>query len=115
MASIMKKPSGRWQARVSMKGKAFSVGTFATKKEAEEAAAKFEAEVKPQLILDDPKEILKKELLTWQKRLENYHGSDRILIQCHMDRIEQSIQMYDKMKEEKDREAISKLPSFDIN
>lgn len=114
MASIRKTNSGRWLARVSMKGKAHSVGTFDTKKEAIEAAAKFEQEVKPQLILDNPKELLQKEMIAWKKRLENYIGSDRILIECHIDRIEQSIVMAEKMRLEDEERSIEKLPSFSI-
>jgi hypothetical protein len=125
MASFLKKPNGRWQARVSIKGKAQSVGTFDTKKEAEAAAAKFEAELKPHFSIANLSEELEKELAAWKKHLHDYesihdknpnsnYSLELELIHGRLDRIEKELKIYRNKKRLRERAVLERLPSFNI-
>lgn len=114
MANFTKKPNGRWQARVSIKGVAHSVGTFDTKKEAAEAAERFEREVKPGLIKPSVEELLQKDIDRYKKLLPEYKNGDRIMIELIIDKLEILKSMQSERKLAEEREMINKLPSFSI-
>jgi hypothetical protein len=122
MASIRKTQSGKWSARVSIKGKAQSIGTFPTKKEAEIASAKFEADVKPQFSIPDLKTELESDLKKWKEHLASYElihnktlNSDYSLeietIQNFIAIIEKSLRTFVNRKR---NDTIGKLPSINI-
>jgi hypothetical protein len=113
MASIRKTDSGKWQARISIKGQAKSIGTFATKKEAQEKAAWYEKEIKPEVIKDDLLDMFEKEVLVWQTRLKDFQGEnevlEKVMIQLHLDKIDTTIRTYKREKDERDAKNINSI------
>lgn len=111
MGNLLKKPNGKWQARVSVKGSAHTIGTFETKKEASEAIFRFEKEIKPGLLKPSVEDMLQKDIEKWTKLLPEFKNVDRLTIELVIDKLEILIKEYRKSKKE---DEIEKLPSFSI-
>jgi hypothetical protein len=109
MASIRKTASGKWQARISIKGQPKSIGTFATKKEAQEKAAFYEKEIKPEIIKDDLLELLEKDLLIWKSRLNDFESLERFTIQLHVDKLETTLKIYKREKQEHEADLFENI------
>jgi hypothetical protein len=109
MASIRKTASGKWQARISIKGKPKSIGTFATKKEAQEKAAWYEKEIKPEVVKDDLLELLEKDLLIWKSRLNDFEGMEKFTIQLHLDKLNTTIKIYKREKQEQEADLFENI------
>jgi hypothetical protein len=113
MASIRKTDSGKWQARISIKGQAKSIGTFATKKEAQEKAAWYEKEIKPEIIKNDLLEMFEKDLIILQTRLNDFQGEneglERFIIQLQIDKLDTTMRTYKREKEERDAKNINSI------
>lgn len=109
MASIRRTESGKFQARVFINKKVKSLGTFKTKKEAAEAAENFERNMKPLILAGNLKELLQTELKDWQKRIEQFQGLEKKMIEQHIDTLQKTIRLYEVHKEEANRKIIDAI------